>query len=230
MARPGFVHEVDERTPPLVVSAGDVLRAERLPLGSRVVYAPEPLAPVPDLREAIAAALAAPLDSAPLRQRLQPGMRLTVAFDDLTTPSPPMRQPDVRGWIVEGVLAVAAEAGVDDVTLVCARGLRRRLTDSELHGLLGERVFRSFFADGRLVQHDAEETDGLVTLGGGPDGVGVQINRRAAESDLVVMVHAADDPADVGWATVAAGLGSPSTVGHLGPHGTAAEDQTAALR
>ena len=38
MARPGFVLDVDERTPPLVVPSGDGFRLERFPLGTQVVY------------------------------------------------------------------------------------------------------------------------------------------------------------------------------------------------
>ena len=41
--RPGFVLEVDERTPPLLVHRGDGMSLERFPLGTRVVYPPEPL-------------------------------------------------------------------------------------------------------------------------------------------------------------------------------------------
>ena len=43
MSRPGFVLEVDERTPPLLFHNGEGFRLERLPLGSRVVYPPESL-------------------------------------------------------------------------------------------------------------------------------------------------------------------------------------------
>lgn len=212
MARPGFVHEVDERTPPLTVWQGDALRTERLPLGTSVVYPPEPLVPVPDLREAISTALAAPRESPPLRALLRPGMRLVIAFDDLSTPVPPMRAPDVRSWIVEGVLSAAAEAGVDDVSLICARGLRRRLTDAELHRTLGERVFRSFFADGRLTQHDAEDGPELVPVTPAGGEILIELNRRAAESDLLVSVQVVTDPRAGGLGSLIAGLGSTATV------------------
>ena len=48
MARPGFVLDVDERTPPLVVPDGDGFRTERFPLGTRVVYPNDPIDRVPD--------------------------------------------------------------------------------------------------------------------------------------------------------------------------------------
>ena len=43
MARPGFVLEVDERTPPLLVHQGEGFRLQKFPLGSRVVYPPDSL-------------------------------------------------------------------------------------------------------------------------------------------------------------------------------------------
>ena len=108
MARPGFVLEVDDRTPPLVVPDGDGFRMERFPLGSRVVYPGDPVDPVPDVRDAIDVALDAPLESAPLAERLRAGMRLTIAFDDNSAPVPAMPAPDVRGRIIEAVLTRAA--------------------------------------------------------------------------------------------------------------------------
>ena len=43
MARPGFVLEVDERTPPLLVHQGEGFRLQKFPLGSRVIYPPDSL-------------------------------------------------------------------------------------------------------------------------------------------------------------------------------------------
>ena len=162
MARPGFVLEVDDRTPPLIVPNGDGFQLEKFPLGTRVIYPAESLPAVVDLDEAISSALDAPVDSEPLGELLKPGMKLTIAFDDITVPTPKLRKPDLRGKIIEAVLTRAAKAGVDDVALVAANGLHRRMTASELQHLLGERVFRSFYADGLLTNHDAEDTDNLT--------------------------------------------------------------------
>jgi hypothetical protein len=94
MGRPGFVLEVDDRTPPLLVPDGDRFRLERFPLGTRVIYPAESLPRVPDPDEAINAALDAPLHSEPLSALLKPAMRLTIAFDDIGTPTPKMRRPE----------------------------------------------------------------------------------------------------------------------------------------
>jgi lactate racemase len=227
MGRPGFVLEVDERTPPLLVPNGDRFRLERFPLGTRVIYPVESLPRVPDLGEAINTALDAPLQSEPLSALLQPTMRLTIAFDDIGTPTPKMRQPDIRGKVIEAVLTRAAEAGVDDVALVSANGLNRRMTADELERIVGERVFRSFYADGLLTNHDAEDADNLISIGSTAAG-DVALNARAASSDLLIFVHMADSPHRRGAAEIAAGLGSPATIRQLSGLRSGGSDAAAA--
>ena len=213
MGRPGFVLEVDDRTPPLLVPDGDRFRLEKFPLGSSVIYPAESLVRVPDLGEAINAALNAPLESEPLSALLEPDMRLTIAFDDIGTPAPRMRRPDIRGKVIEAVLTLAAAAGVDDIALVSANGLNRRMTPEELEYVVGERVFRSFHADGLLTNHDAEDANNLAKIGGTVAGE-IALNARAVGSDLLIFVHLIDAPPR-GAAAIATGLGSTATVGQL---------------
>ena len=66
MPRPGFVLEVDERTPPLLVHQGEGFRLQRFPLGSRVVYPPDSLPGIKDVNAAIRHALLNPIDAEPL--------------------------------------------------------------------------------------------------------------------------------------------------------------------
>jgi Lactate racemase N-terminal domain len=213
MGRPGFVLEVDDRTPPLLVPDGDRFRLEKFPLGTRVIYPAESLAHVPDLGEAINAALNAPLESEPLSSLLEPDMRLTIAFDDIGTPTPRMRRPDIRGKVIEAVLTLAAAAGVDDVALVSGNGLNRRMTPEELEYIVGERVFRSFYADGLLTNHDAEDANNLAKIGGTVAGE-IALNARAAGCDLLIFVHLIDAPPHDS-AAIAAELGSTATIGQL---------------
>jgi len=82
-----------------------------------------------------------------------------------------------------------ADAGVDDVVLIAALALHRRMTDPELRHALGDRVFEAFAPHGLLMQHDAEDPSNLVDLGVTDHGEDVEINRRAAESDLLIYVN-----------------------------------------
>ncbi|MGH8823604.1 MAG: lactate racemase domain-containing protein, partial [Jiangellaceae bacterium] len=70
MSRPGFVLEVDERTPPLLVHQGEGFRLERLPLGSKVVYPPDSLPGVRNVDAAIEYALLNPMGIEPLPELL----------------------------------------------------------------------------------------------------------------------------------------------------------------
>ena len=86
MGRPGAVIEIDRNTPPTLFHYGEGVRLERLPLGSRVVYAPDPIEPIAHPERAIRRALAHPVEDDPLKALLRPNMRLTIAFDDRTLP------------------------------------------------------------------------------------------------------------------------------------------------
>ena len=214
MSRPGLVLEVDDRTPPLVVHEGDSFRLEEFPRGTRVVYPPESLPSVPDVEAAIAHALAHPIGAEPLAEQLFAGMRLTIAFDDISLALPQMARPDIRQRIIEQVLTLAAAAGVDDVELVAANALHRRMTADELRYMLGERVFRSFYPQGKLTNHDAEDAANMAFIGMTDRGEHVEINRRAAESDLLVYVNVNLVAMDGGHKSVPIGLTSYRSLRH----------------
>jgi hypothetical protein len=213
MARPGFVLEVDERTPPLLVHEGEGFRLQRFPLGTNVVYPPDPLPGIKDVTGAIRHALLNPLGSEPLPELMRPGMRLTIAFDDISLPLPPMETPDIRGRVMEQVLEVAARRGVDDVEIVVANSLHRRMTASEIKRAVGERVYRSFYPEA-LRNHDAEDPAGMAFIGTTDRGEDVEINRRAAESDLLVYVNINLVAMDGGHKSVPVGLGGYRSLKH----------------
>src|SRR5215204_723680 len=216
MPRPGFVLDVDRSTPPILFHHGESLRLEKLPVGrSRLLYPGEPLEALDDPERAIRDALDHPLgDSEPLRALLRPGMRLTICFDDVSLPLPPMRRPDIRQRVIEAVLDLAAEAGVDDVHLIAALALHRRMTEAELRHAVGDRVYDAFAPDGLLYNHDAEDPGNLAFLGTTPDGEEVEINKRAAESDLIVYVNINLVAMDGGHKSTATGLASYRSLRH----------------
>ncbi len=214
MTRPGFVLEVDDPTPPLVVHEGEGFRLENFPRGTRVVYPPESLPAIADVEGAIRRALLEPVNSEPLPELLRAGMRLTIAFDDISLPLPPMVKPDIRQRIIEQVLTLAAAAGVDDVEIVSANALHRRLTPAELKDIVGERVFRSFFPQGKLYNHDAEDPADMKEIGRTDQDELVEINRRAAESDLLVYVNVNLVAMDGGHKSVPIGLAGYNSLRH----------------
>ncbi len=213
--RPGFVLEVDKSTPPTLFWHGENFRLERLPTGSRIIYPPEPMDGIKDPRTAIAAALDAPLgDSEPLDSLLRPGMRVAVCFDDVSLPLPQMQAPDVRQMIIEEVLERVARAGVEDVKLIAALALHRRMTNSELRHALGNRVYDATSTAGILTQHDAEDPDNLMLIGETDMGETVEINKYAATADLIIYVNINLVSMDGGHKSVATGLSSYRSLKH----------------
>jgi len=207
------VVEVDRRSPPVLVHHGEGFRLERLPRGSRVVYAPDPVPPLHNPDAAIRHALLHPEGRDPLPALLKPGMKLTIAFDDISLPLPPMKPPDVRQRVLEQVLEMAAAAGVDDVELIAATSLHRRMTPAELKRAVGERVFRAFWPHA-LRNHDAEDPDDRAFVGTTDEGEEVEISKRAAESDLLVYVNINLVAMDGGHKSVPVGLGTYRSIRH----------------
>jgi hypothetical protein len=214
-SRRGLVLDVERTTPPILFHHGEGFRLEKLPVGSRVVYPNEPIEPIRDVDQAIHHALHNPLgDSDPLPALLTPGMKLTIAFDDISLPLPQMQAPDIRGRIIEQVLDLAAAAGVDDVHLIAALALHRRMTEAELRHAVGDRVYDAFAPHGQLYNFDAEDPDGLTHLGETDHGEEVVISKRAVESDLIVYVNINLVSMDGGHKSVATGLSGYTALRH----------------
>ncbi len=88
------------------------------------------------------------------------------------------------------------------------------MTEAELRHALGDRIYDAFAPNGLLTQHDAEDPDALVHLGLTDQGEDVEINRRAAESDLLVYVNINLVAMDGGHKSVATGLASYRSLRH----------------
>jgi len=127
----------------------------------------------PPLDELLASALASPVGSAPLVERVRPGDRVAVLFDDATRPTP-------VGALFPLVVAELARAGVreSDVVPVYAPGLHRP-PDPRSARKYGEALFRN----PRLVEHDYE-TSRLTFRGITSRGVPVFVNGVVDDVDF----------------------------------------------
>ena len=85
---------------------------------------------------------------------------------------------------------MAAAAGVDDVHLIAALALHRRMTEDELRHAVGDRVYDAFAPHGAALQprRRGSRQPGLARRRPSK-GEEVEINKRAAESDLIVYVN-----------------------------------------
>lgn len=205
MSQHPSVVTVSHRSAPRLVFSGDQVIEVDLPVGARVIYPKPPIEPLKDLEVAIRYAIHHPYGSEPLYAKLKPGMKVCIAIDDISLPLPPMRTPDPRQKVLEVVLALLADHGVDDVTMIIANCLHRRMTAAEVKRMVGEKIFAAYWPD-KLYNHDAEDEEQMKYVGTTDQGEVVKLNRVAVESDLVVYVNLNFVPMDGGHKSVGVGL------------------------
>jgi nickel-dependent lactate racemase len=174
----------------------------------------------PSLEEphnAIRAALAHPLGTAPLRELAKPGERVCIVFTDITRASP-------DHLLVPALLSELAVAGVrdKDITLLCGTGMHRPSTESEKFQKLGIDIVNRY----RVLDNEPQNPQALVGLGFTAAGVPVQMHRAALEADLLIATGIVEPHQYAGYSggrkTVAIGAAGESLIAHT--HGPAFVD------
>ena len=161
MSQHPCVVTINSRSKPRVLFCGDKLMEVDLPIGTKVVYPKAPMKPLSDVDAAIRYAINHPEDDEPLYAKLRPGMRVTIAIDDLSMPLPPMKTPDVRQRIIDIVLELLDDYAVTDIELIIATAFHRPMTKEEIKRCVGSKTFNRFWPD-KLYNHDAERPGGLT--------------------------------------------------------------------
>jgi hypothetical protein len=201
----GCVVHLEANSAPRLMWYGEDLLSVKMPAGTRVMY-PNPTIPgLPDRDAAIRYALSHPEEMEPLAALLKPGMKVTIAMDDISLPLPKMGRPDVRQSVLSVLLEMLAAKGVEDIHIIIATSFHRRMAEFEIKRAVGTRIFRQYYPD-RLYNHDGEAPGGMVELGVTDCGERVRLNRRAAESDLLIYVNINLVPMDGGSKSVGVGL------------------------
>ena len=196
---------IDSDSAPRILFYGEDFWLEDLPIGTRCIYPKKPIAGLANPGAAIRYALNHPLGMDPLYALLEPGMKVTIAVDDISLPLPQMVLPDIRQTMLEIVLAMMADHGVDDVHIIIANSLHRKMTAGEMRRMVGQKIYDAFYPD-RFYNHDAEDPDGMLALGTTRHGEPLSINKRAATSDLLIYLNINLVPMDGGHKSVAVGL------------------------
>src|SRR5690606_17658402 len=114
------------------VFVGDQLVDIDLPAGTRVIYPKSTLQFFKDVDVAIRYAFSYPEGSELFYVLLRPGMKVIIAIDDISLPLPPMKRFDIRECVLTIVLALLSDHGVDDIHLIIATGVHRRMKAHEI--------------------------------------------------------------------------------------------------
>ena len=149
---------IDHRSKPRYLFSGDQLVEVDLPVGTRVVYPKPPLKGLDDVDAAIRYSINHPYGCEPLYAMLKPGMKITIALDDISLPLPPMKTPDVRQRMLDIFITQTCRPSVSHVCLSL------RLPCSAL--LLAHTFFVALLVNGVLA---VELTSNIVSVFRGLD-------------------------------------------------------------
>ena len=197
------------------IAYGDELLTAQVPERTRTIRAKSPLPAVADIEQAIRDAINNPIAHEPLATLVGPKAKVTIAFDDASGAYFQTRRTDFRQTAIEIIVEELRKAGVDlsDITLLCAQGLHRKLSRTEMETFLGRRLVLQFGYN-QLYCHDAEDPDQLVHLGYTKRGFDVEVNRAVLDSDLFIYLNTMWAPFNGGWKSTAVGLGTFRSIRH----------------
>jgi lactate racemase len=111
---------------------------------------------------------------------------LLVVVNDATRPTPSAEvlrviRADLEEW---------AAAGSRELSLVVATGTHRVALPQELEHIFGKEFLEAHAA--RVFSHDSKDASQLVDLGQTSRGVDVQVNRRLAEAQSVILINSVE--------------------------------------
>jgi lactate racemase len=190
----------------------------RIPLlaGSRIVVASapddavvlQPPAPGPgvaDVAAAVRDALRFPLEGEPLEALVSRRSRATIVVEPPALPLPGTQQ-DPRQLALVAVIEELERRGIETgyQTILVSAGLARRPGQRDVESLVTPELARRFH--GRVVVHDVEDPE-LVTIGE-HDGRPLRVNRALVDTELVIVVTAAETVVHGGPATLLAAGGA----------------------
>jgi hypothetical protein len=158
------------------------------PEGAVVLRPPPPAGAIVDVGAAVRDALRFPLAGRPLDALVTRGGRATIVVEPPALPIPSSeRDPREAAIVATADELVRVGVASNRQTLLVAGGLARRLGVREVEELVPPQFARRF--RGRLDVHDVERPD-LLPLAAGTEEI--RVNPQLVETDLVVVVSAAE--------------------------------------
>jgi len=152
-----------------------------LPADWRVIVEGQPksVAPCASVEDEFARALAAPFSARPLAGRDLRGQRIVIVVDDLTRPTPThLFFPFLRRELE------SAGATPENLLILSALGVHRPMTAAEMECKVGSAGLRDLHWE----NHNAYDPSALIEQGVTRSGTKVLLNRRLAQTGLIIAV------------------------------------------
>ncbi len=131
---------------------------------------------LPDAHAAIRVALQNPIGTKPLAEMVSPADRVGIIFNDITRATP-------SELIISAILDELAHVPAENILLFDALGTHRENTESELRGMLGDRLVDGY----RIIQNNAFDPSTQVNMGRAHTGNEIWLNRALAECDVKIL-------------------------------------------
>jgi nickel-dependent lactate racemase len=148
----------------------------QLPDERTTIIQPSHITGLPDERAAVLASLENPINAPGLSRWIKPGNRICIVFTDITRATPNNR---LIPWLLEYLSFVPR----DQITLLNGLGTHRPNTRAELEDLLTPQVVQAF----RVLNHEPENPEALVSVGVTGDGAPALLNRHLIEADVRII-------------------------------------------
>jgi hypothetical protein len=185
--------------PRIPLLAGTKLLIAAAPDDAIVLRPPRPGAGIADVGAAVRDALRFPLEGEPLEALVRRRGRATIVVEPPALPIPGSaadpRQLAI-GAVVDELERLGIPSGYQTILVAC--GLARRTTQRELEGFVTRDLARRFH--GHVVVHDAEDPE-LAMLDDSSQPA-LRVNRALVETELVIVVSAAETVLHGGPATL----------------------------
>jgi nickel-dependent lactate racemase len=159
---------------------------------------------------AVAAALARPIASAPLGELARGKSSAAISVCDITRPAP-------NRIVLPHVTRALEQAGVprDGIRILIATGLHREVTEAELQEIVGPEMLARY----RVDSHNARSEESHCHLGRTAGGTEVLIDRRFIEADLHITLGFVEPHLMLGFSggrkLIAPGLAGERTIKRL---------------
>lgn len=154
------------------------------------IMEPERLPPLNDVGSELSRALKSPAGCEPLIELARKSRAVSIIVDDASRPTP--------AWLLlHDIIKIVREGGIDEknISIVFATGLHRPMNEQEMEKKVGPDVIKRF----RCINHNSRDKNNLLYLGRTSRGIEVWLNRKVAESDLIVSIGTIEPHVQAGF-------------------------------
>jgi nickel-dependent lactate racemase len=144
-----------------------------------MILTPPAIEALYNVSDAVAHAIADPLESPPLRDLVRANDAVAIVVSDVTRPVP-------NGFLLPPLLGVLRDCGVprERIAIIIGTGMHRASSPDERVRILGTEIAAAY----EVIDHDARDSLSLAHLTTTSRGIDVSLNKRYMDTDVKIVV------------------------------------------